>query len=44
VLKYWWSIRNTPLREAVNDETGDVPCIGLQDPCDGGDTPTHFFL
>ena len=44
MLIYEWSIRNTPLREVVNEETGDVPCFGLNDPCEGGDTPTNFGL
>jgi len=44
VLKYEWSMRNDHLREAANEETGDVPCFGLYDPCEGGDTPTNFGL
>ena len=25
-------------------ETGDVPCFGLYDPCEGGDTRLNFGL
>jgi len=44
VLKYEWSIPNTPPREAVNEEKGGIPCFGLYDSCEGGDTPTNFCL